>query len=280
MKVSSYVRPMNTRELFGSAFRLYRKHFFGIFFINLISALMLSLLVIITSFVVYLKGGYINENNGILTTVLVGTAQIIASAPTLIAVSNAILGRPINLRNIYLRVLSLELVWKLFVISTFFTLIMLPSNILALVVPTSENPVMLCLVCFISPFIFLLALCIAPYSTFSSAVAVLEKRNIIQSVRRAFFLSSGHMLRILFNYIILWKIPFTIIIFLISFIFALIAENLLILYFAIYIVVLFIVPFDTLLCILLYYDIRARKENYSETLLAEEMGYESVGEMI
>lgn len=213
MKVSSYVRPMNTRELFGSAFRLYRKHFFGIFFINLISALMLSLLVIITSFVVYLKGGYINENNGILTTVLVGTAQIIASAPTLIAVSNAILGRPINLRNIYLRVLSLELVWKLFVISTFFTLIMLPSNILALVVPTSENPVMLCLVCFISPFIFLLALCIAPYSTFSSAVAVLEKRNIIQSVRRAFFLSSGHMLRILFNYIILWKIPFTIIIF-------------------------------------------------------------------
>jgi hypothetical protein len=303
MKVSSYVRPMSTRELFGSAFRLYRKHFFGIFFINLIPALIISLLAIANSFVFHNSIVFIYENKEltILIMVLFGCVQIIAGAPTLIAVSNAILGRPIKLKNIYLRVLSLELVWKLFIISIFFTLITSLWSIIPLY--STVMSAALCCILFVSYPIYF---CLIIISIFSSAVAVLEKRSVVQSVRKAFSLFWGNMLRVLFNYLILFLIP--------TFIFSILAftlVGLLILILALilalinvglinvgspialgsifggifggilnFIIGMFITPFGTLLLILLYYDTRARKEKYNETLLAEEMGYASVGEMI
>jgi hypothetical protein len=43
---------------------------------------------------------------------------------------------------------------------------------------------------------------------------------------------------------------------------------------------LLLAPYLNLVLTLFYYDLRARKENYNEELLAQDMGYKPLGEMV
>ena len=304
MNTLSYVRPMNTRELFSSAFILYKKYFWKIFAINLVQTFTVFLIwnfSIVAGFI----GGAFSSSTGnywflgssIFISYISSIIGIFVGAAMLIAVSNAVLGRPVKIRNSYYRAWSLQLLWKMFVIS------IPPSLIVSLIISVPILVIMLTgsllPLCFL-PFGIVIMMVVITALVFIYPVVILEKRGIVKTVSRSFSLFWGNALRIFLNFF-LWYIPA----YIISLIFYYIVDiptlilispmvtggfqegfivgtivSFIIVGFTNFISGMFLAPFGTLLSILLYYDTRARRENYNETLLAEEMGYEVIGEMI
>ena len=50
--------------------------------------------------------------------------------------------------------------------------------------------------------------------------------------------------------------------------------------FSVYLLAFFLVPFYNLFYMLMYYEYRARHENYNEEILAQDMGYQPMQEMM
>jgi hypothetical protein len=293
---------MNTGELYRSAFSLYRMHFKKLFLINLVQVAAMFFLGIF-GFIIGAMGGLASIATGnkiwialaYLISLVPSVIGVFVSAAMLFAISNAVLGRPIHARESYRRAWSVELLWKLLVLSIPF--VILSAGISLILQFLAGYPFLL--LCFL-PFEYLILTISAIMMTFLSPIAVLEKRGILSSVGRLFSLFVGNIGRLLLNYGLFWFIPVYILSIVLTFIFAFpigmivtssmtdpvaaqqvnMSVGTVIGFLVSLPITMFITPFGTLLSILLYYDTRARKENYNETLLAEEMGQELIPELI
>jgi len=187
----------------------------------------------------------------------------------MVATSNGVLGRPVSVKNALQRVFAGRIGWKIF----------LGGLLVGLGVVCG-------LILFIIPGIYL----IIRWSFVTQAI-VLEKEGVRDSLKRSGDLVRGNFWLVFFAYIISFAISliatyglnYLIIISLgiIGFNFYSAAGAFLIkLTPGVYIGSLVTGPFLFLTNVVLYYSLRARKENYNEELLAVEMGYEPLPETI
>jgi hypothetical protein len=301
MNTNLYVRPLTTSELFNSAFTLYKNNFGKFFLINLVQVLA-NFLALLFSFFTGFVGGFSSAmtNNPILKVIgyIVGLlpsfATVFVAAAMLIAISNAILGRPVQVGGSYRRAWSGTLIWKMLIVSLPFSLIYIGIASWTLkMIQAQASWLVIVIECLILTAISIILAFIAP-------IVVLEKLSAAKSFTRLVSLFWSNVRRLLINYGVFWFIPIYLLsIFLtnriafpitnaltaditdiptviqISFVVGLVVGFL-----VSSIIGLFLNPFGSLLSTLLYYDTRARKENYDQELLAQEMGYEVSTEMI
>ena len=285
----NFVRPMGFWELFGVGFKIFLRHFWLFVALTGVPA--------IFSFV---GAGLGQSTDATQTQKLIGliiqllgiVLSFFSVAITLLVASYITIGQTINLKYIAKQALSGALFRKLVSVSL---VIALPTGIVTIIYVVlmfglltgsssiSNSTAQLLLIAIFCGLILafpLLIIFLTSATFFTSCVAVLEKRSVGDTIRRAWSLT-------LFNY---WRIVFSLIVFFIlilimqfSVLPLLLAKSglLIILFTLVYLLVLAsISSFQNLTIVLLYYEIRARKENYNKTLLAQEMGYASITEMI
>lgn len=301
----NYIQPLTTRMLFSGAFDLYRRNFAPLFAINAIFAL------------VTLAEQILNGTSAVPAfAALAGLpwigvlARLFVIAATVAAASSAALGRPVRISAALRRAASTTTLLELLVLS-------LPAlawtsaygwligRIQEMFAQFSQGTVS-ALQIFLTGALMTLGLLLARLALdliflFGPPVAVLEKRGPIGTVRRVVELFFANPGRILLNYELLWAVPLTLLHFLLYLPVALglslvmlsragfSVENVytigmsvgtyasLIVY---ALINLFLNPITSLLFTLLYYDTRARTEEYQEEQLAEEMGYAPLVEMM
>ncbi len=261
-----FVRIMGTGEIIGAAFQLLFRHFFKLTFLSLIVLainLIVSFSILLVSILTPEIGrSFISFVTLFSVSIMLGVVITQLSAATLLATSNAILGRPVRIWRVLGQIFSINLFGRL----------LLASLVIAIIV-------MFGYVLLIIPGLVLIVL----YS-FTSHVLVLEKLDVPDAMTRSRKLVSGefwHVVWIMFLSailsLLLTLIPLLVAGFVIN------SGDPMVLIFAglLYLIALLIVsPFYTLVLTLLYYDLRARKENYNEEVLAEELGYEPLAEML
>jgi len=256
MNAPRYVRPMGTTEIFRSAFELYRQHFLTLIIVNAFVVVPLLLSSLTSSSIVQLV---------IFPFALI--ASYFGLAVTTVAASNAVLGRPVSVGGTFRRTFSARLIWRLLDVGLGVA-VRIGIGFVLLIIP---------------------GIVLSVWYLFFSPVIVLEKITAQSAVlKRSRELVQGHFWRVLFVYGILFYIPYVVIS-------SVIGSLVLFLGLAIGLDVLLVqlvnlvldglwglvaAPIGSLLGTLLYYDLRARKENYNEELLAQDMGYKPLGEMV
>lgn len=300
----NYVRPMSARALFAAAWALYRRFFGRLFAINLffvaatLAAQMLSLPPVMG---ISLQGIF---NWAVLVV------QMFVIAATVIATSNSVVGRPVKVLGSFQRALAPGYIIELLILSipailwtqAYDRLVEGMRLLMGRVQAGSMTAVQFFLSSLVSVVaLILLRLVIEVILLYGPAVTVLEKAGPLGTVRRVvelFWFSAG---RVLVNYGLLWAIPLWILHFVL---YLPIALTLAVIQLGragfspehIYTIgmsvgtttsllvnaaiTLFLNPFTYLLFTLLYYDTRARKEAYNDELLAEDLGYRPVAEMM
>lgn len=249
MSQSNYIRKMNIFQLFTTTVVLAFKNFWPLTVINVITW--------IPSLFYTLMGLFMG--------------------PTLIAASNAILGRPIKVADSFKRGMSPKYLWQ-------FVLVLIPAFIIILLL----NDPLFAFFDGIFDFsiyeegfgdiftLFLLYFLLFPLYVFFPMAHFLEKLSFRSALKRTFQIIRGNWLRILlvtvlffvfwpiYNYTLGYQL------------FLWFGSDLL----SVYILVFILVPFISLFYMLMYYEYRARNENYSEEILAQEMGYQPMQEMM
>ncbi len=304
MKTLDYVRPLSTKVLFSGALALYRRHFWTLFAINGLYALVTFGAQMLE---VESTGGFPLQTAVTWAAIL---AQLIVIAATVAAASNAVLGRPVSLRASLRRAASVPTLLELLILSI--PALVWSAAYRALLGNTGEmffqfsQGTVSALTVFLitaASALGLLALRILldVILLFGPPVSVLEKRGPMGTLARVVGLFRSNAGRVLLNYGLLWAIPLAVLHLVLYFPIALLlaglslaragltVENIysiglsvgtttsLVVYM---LISLFLNPITSLLFTLLYYDTRARKENYQEELLAEEMGYKPLVEMM
>ncbi len=267
MNKTSYVRPMGIIEMFRSVFELYRQHFFQLILVNAI--IIIPSLFSNMALFLGLQADSIALQCVLPSIFFIFTfiAIYFGLAATTVAASNAVLGRPVSARGAFQRVFSAQLIWRLFVASLEVGL-RIELGMILLIIP---------------------GIIASVWYLLFSPILVLEK--IIHRptlLKRSRELTRGHFWRVLFTYGILFYIPNFIVSSIIGYQTVIIGVRMGLSILSSQIVSLFVAsfyslvvaPVGSLLLILLYYDLRARKENYNEELLAQEMGYRPLGEMV
>lgn len=173
--------------------------------------------------------------------------------PITIAASNAILGKPVKVGESFRQGLSKKAVGSL-VVMLVVVYIVIAAFVIAFY--NSENSVII-------PSLIVLYLVLGPLFVFYPIVILLEKRGIMPALTRTFQLYFANFLRILAilvligaGFLVLSLIPYW------------------------YVLLFIINPAMTLLFVLTYYEYRARKENYTESTLTQELGFAPLDEMM
>ena len=284
----NFVRPMRLREIFANALTLYARH--------------LKTFIAIT--LLYLAFQYILQ--GIirwkLSDAAQGTAYIIiqpllslAYAATVIAASNAVLGRPVRVIQAYRRVIIPRILLIMLIFSLPFQIISYAYERYHQANFSSGGPVNLLGTWFDNLIFPALVVALHTLLLFRAPVTVLEKRGTRDTIRRVLrlfvenidgkTLTVGFAWRFLL-FIVMVNVPFVLVT-VPALLYVMVtgqqlSEFSIWLGFQVLTAVLdlFASPYGLLLSILLYYDIRARKEAYNALALAEEMGYQPITEMI
>lgn len=288
MQETNFVRPMTLREIFRGSFVLYRRHFWTFLAITLVYTLLYYPLNTLINWTV-------PESGEELANILISPILNFAYAATVIAASNAALGRPVKLLDSYRRVLTPRILLIMVVFGLPFQLVsFLYGEIYAAAVPAGERLTFAeNLVDFFA--LPLVSVAVHTLLIFRAQVTVLEKRGLWDTIRRVVRLSLENFNRKLLVTTFIWKLFYFWLVLWIPFI--LVTPPVLIYVLltgsqpsdaAIWIGLqipaalfeLFVSPYGLLLSILLYYDVRARKEAYNQMVLAEEMGYQPITELI
>lgn len=305
-----FIRPMNVIDIIRGGFAVWKLSPFRLSLINLpglLTRLFLSSMVVISVLIFYQP---VSSDIGvfyfifyfILTLLLLFLLLSLNYVPNLAmvtAASNAVLGRPVSVRQAYRRVFS----WTIFnkyiriMLSLWgFALVILivTAGIVSLIYYVSEstpltfdtfyesdtfrafeviNPVLVCLLIIIMDMAMFLLL----------PVLMLEKRNHIQTIRRVLTFLREYIGHVLLTYLLAYFAPFALpsllYFFALSSTFTIvIAISCIYFFYSLFFLVFSSV--GTIVMILSYYNLRARKEHYDEEVLAEEMGYRPLSEMI
>ncbi len=265
MTTPHYVRAMGTSEIFRSAFELYRRNFRQFLLMNLTAVaayLIINLLddVLIGNLNASERAGIANLLALCLSAFLtfVNLAVIYAVlAATMVATSNAVLGRPISVRGAYRRILSPILLGRIF----------LASFLVSLIVDIG-------LVLFIIPGIVFFV-----WFLFVPLIITLEWAGVRAALGRSRKLIQNNFWRVLLT-ASCYMVPVTIL----YVAAAAVAKNALgispddvwlsalVSLSVSSLIGLLIESITGLIFSLLYFDARARKENFNEALLAVEIG--------
>jgi len=232
---------MSFRETIGTMYRLYLRIMFPV--------LLLNTILVVMSWWVLIVGAFVG--------------------PVLIMASNAILGRPLKVWGSFLSGIFSFAFLKIAISSIGYILIISPI-FLALVNRTDFNvgfPVL------VYSYIILL-----PIWVFIPMVMLLEKKGLRASIKRSFQILIKNFSRILQMDIFI-VVFITVLAYLASWLLGGGSDS-----FATgsaFALLLFLFSgFSSLPYVFVYYEYRARHENYSEELLTEEMGYQPIEEMM
>jgi hypothetical protein len=243
MSTSKYIRPMSFGETIGSMYRLYLK--------IMIPILLLNTLIVAMSWWVLLVGAFVG--------------------PILIMTSNAILGKPLKVWGSFTRGIFSFAFLKIAISSIGYILL-----IAIIFIPLASS------LDFSVGFLLLVYayIILIPIWVFIPMIMLLEKKGLRASIKRSFQILRKNLSRILQMDIFIIAI----------FTFMTILGSLLALLFETtdaFAVgsILALLPFlfsgfSSLPYVFVYYEYRARHENYSEELLTEEMGYQPMEEMM
>lgn len=251
MSLTNYIRPMNFRETVGIMFRLYWKVFIPILVMNIIiNVITLSTFTFIG--------------------LLVG--------PVLVMTSNVMLGQRVKVWQSIKKGVSVGLIFKMALVSVVFLGVII---VLAMIVGgiiggifNNENVGLA-----IGIIIYAL---LSPLWIFIPMSMVLEKQSLRASIKRSFQILRKNFIRVV-QMDIFVNLVLALITVLCALIFpdssgdfpaslgnGVIAAMLL----------AAITGFNAFPFVFVYYDFRARFENYSDALLTEEMGYQPMEEMM
>ncbi len=242
MSTSKYIRPMSFGETIGTMYRLYVRF--------MVPILVLNILIAVMSWWVLLVGAFVG--------------------PVLMMTSNAILGKSPKVWDSFRRGIISVSFLKIAVVSIVYIVLIL---IAALLAGALNKEMAAGLPMLIYPYLFL-----SPLWIFIPMIMLLEKKGLRASIRRSF-----QILRKDFSRILQMDIFITLFFIVIAFLWALLgglsADN-----FAVgSVVALFltlITGFASMPYVFVYYEYRARYENYTEELLTEELGYQPIEEML
>ena len=287
MQSASYVRPMATSEIYAAALRLYRRHFRPLLVINLIYTVLVLTLI-------YLSRPAAGTSIGFLLAVLTELVQVYIYAVMVVAASNAVLARPARVEPSFRRAAAPGVLVKLLIFS-------LPLPLLRLLylaffpLPAGPISTLPTLTSYLggSFILFGLMFAVRILLLFAAPVSILEKRGIVDTLLRVLRLSWKFAGANFIRYGIFF-VPFQMLRWFAARILLfgglLLAAStqfslsgmgaFLLMQVPLGLVILFFNPLGNLVAVLLYYDARARSENYHHEALAEEMGYQPITEWI
>lgn len=288
MSEINFVRPMTLREILRGSLALYRRHFWTFLAITLVYILLYYPL---SSLIHYT----VPEGGADLANLVIAPILNFAYAATVVAASNATLGRPVRMLDAYRRVLTPRILVIMLVFSLPFLLTALLYEQIYNASTPSGSPMSLAAQALDFLLLPIVSVTMHAILLFRSPVTVLEKRGLGDTIRRVVGLTfqnvNGKMLFVGF----VWKLLYFWAILVLPFVLLTVPVLLYVLFTGLQpadtvlwyglqvpaaLFELFVSPYGLLMSILLYYDIRARKEAYNELVLAEEMGYHPIAEMI
>jgi hypothetical protein len=243
MSTTKFIRPMSFRETIGTMYRLYLKMMIPIIILNLIV-------------------NYVTVGIGILVGIFVG--------PVLMMASNAMLGQRVKAWQSIKKGVSPALFFKIALVSVTYVLLVLIATIPFFSMDTDLA----------GSFYVMLYLFLAPLWIFIPMIMILEKQGLRASIKRSF-----QILRKDFSRILQMDLFITGVCFLMALVFSLGGTepgpygNFFIGTIIAWLVVS-LTGFNALPYVFVYYEYRARKENYTEELMTEEMGYQPIEEMM
>jgi hypothetical protein len=259
--MATYVRELSIPDLLRGTFEIYRSHFatvFSTFFLPVFPAAVIQVVAEIQGWTVIVP----------IAVFLVTILQFIAQGALTIAVSDVCLGHQPSTKRAYRR-LSGGLVGKLFATGILVTLLLfLPLFFAAFAIGlTGGQPsgLLLALVFVIlAAWFFLSAMFIAP-------IVILEGYWGFAAIKRSFTLARGYMLRNFAAFLLL-----LIVLFVAGGVLGAVFGGLLGAESSAFKLVLAAIqylsaPLGLIAVLLLYYDLRARKEGYNMTTLAEDL---------
>jgi hypothetical protein len=284
MSTKRYVRPMGIVETVRSVFELYRRHFLKFILVNAVAVIPLLLNEFVT-----LSSPSIGAAQSLWSLiffVLLLITSYLGLAVTTVAASNAVLARPVSVSGAYSRVLSPKLIGRFLLCGTEVG-IRVEIGLIPFIIATVVGiPVQIGLV--LIPFGIILYI----RYMYWAPVFVLEKITARPPLlKRSRELARGDFWRLLFVYFILYYIPYLVLSFAVRDLVQTISVEIfvnqgpsLVAMFAYWILtygyILVFAPIGSLLVTLLYYTQRARKENYNEDLLAQDLEYKPLEEMV
>lgn len=244
MTATKYIRPMSFFETLGSMYRLYLKIMFPI--------LLLNIILVIMSWWVLIVGAFVG--------------------PVLMMTSNAILGKPLKVWDSFRRGIFSVSFLKIAIASIGYIILISIPAIVALAFSTTDASIDASMV--FSMYVYLILI---PIWVFIPMIMLLEKKGLRASIKRSFRIVRKNFFRILQMDIFL----IVIVTLMASFLNIIFEENA---FSSLGVLIAFfmglISGFSVLPYVFIYYEYRARHEDYSEELLTQEMGYESMEEMM
>lgn len=240
---TKFIRPMSLRETIGTMYRLYLK--------IMVPILLLNLLVVVMSWWVLIVGAFVG--------------------PVLLMTSNAILGKPLK-------------VWGSFskgIFSFAFLKIAISSIGYILLVAIIGLPIILSMDTFRGLlFLILVYIILLPIWIFIPMIMLLEKTGLRASIKRSFQLLRENFSRTLQMDIYIVAVFLVLaVLFYVALGRPATSDTQIGLLAVLFMIFLF-TGFSSLPYVFVYYEYRARHENYSEELLAEELGYQPIEEML
>jgi hypothetical protein len=268
MADTKYIRPMSFRATIGTMYRLYLKIMVPITLLN----------IVVVIFLMRLSARFFSEDQlygSDYLMLLTGLFAGVFVGPILMMTSNVILRKRVKVWESLRKGISLGLFLKITLVVIVYTII------LAIIGKNIYNNLYISYVVGESIFIYGY-LFLSPIWVFIPMIMILEKKGLRASFKRSFQILRKNFLRILQMDIFITLI-FTIL--------ALILTNLewdpayspdinFLSSLSDAIVIPVIFGFNTLPYVFVYYEYRARHENYSEELLTQEMGYQPMEEMM
>lgn len=255
MSSTKYIRPMGFREILGAMFRVYWKIFIPIIILNIIV-------------------NYFTLAIGLVAGLFVG--------PVLMMASNAILGQRVKAWQSIRKGISPGLIFKIAVLSFGFILFIAILAILLLFLimgaaPDSE----------IAPYVWMGSaiyayLLLSPIWIFVPMIMLIEQKGLRASIKRSF-----QILRKNFRRILLMDLFINLVLTVIAIVWFLLfydpqfepfvnfLTGVIVAFVLVSVTGLNVFPF-----VFVYYEYRARHENYNEELLTQEMGYQPIEEMM
>lgn len=243
MSTTKFIRPMSFGETVGTMYRLYLKMMIPIIILNLIV-------------------NYLTVGIGILVGIFVG--------PVLMMASNAMLGQRVKPWQSIKKGVSPALFFKIAVASVIYMLVVLLPAI-----PFISLDINFGLALY--AFFYLL---LSPLWIFIPMIMILEKLGLRASIKRSF-----QILRKNYGRILQMDLFVTGVCLLMTVLFTSLqmdpdpSTNFAISTFAAWLLTS-LTGFNALPYVFVYYEYRARNENYTEELMTEEMGYQPIEEMM
>jgi hypothetical protein len=268
--MSNYIRPMSFGELFRSFFGVYKKAFW---FLTLFTIVFLVIYFCLDYFGWKLLSSIAEESlpsnaRLFLINLTDFLMPIFAVGPVLITVSSVILNRQVSFKESIQKGLSISLLLKILLVSGIFILI----------------SVFLCTWAFINTpygwkvlngfflFVYIFA---TQIWIFFPMVIVLEKKGIFPAIGRSF----SFLLRSLKNLFLIDLLIFILAV-VISYPLQLLINTKALTTPAYVIVIPIITTISLTFYVLVYFETRARRENYSADELSQELGFAPLEEMI